>query len=179
MFSVPSLPWPSEGLIMMISRFLFVKENYAFPVFVYQHPCFSNLGSVVAFILSPSRMTDPVLQPTIQWLSLAVESASIGFFFFIYLSTDNLLSDHQDRFCKGRRAGDLLVLFTKPWSSSPTSFNETLTIVQNTEKAFHRVCYKSFICQTIILINYLHYEFYIWLVIYSCGRLLLFQTRQW
>ena len=65
--------------------------------------------------------------------------------FLKHLTSNNLLSDRQYGFLKGRSTGDLLSYLTNTWSSSFRDFGETFAIALDISKAFDRVWHKSLI----------------------------------
>ena len=62
-----------------------------------------------------------------------------------HLSSNNLLSDRQYGFRKGRSTGDLLAYLSESWASSFRDFGESFAVALDIAKAFDRVWHKALI----------------------------------
>ena len=103
------------------------------------------LGSMHLSSLFLRRVTAPT-PPTIALLVsvrlLLRFSKLLNSHFIKHLESNNLLSDHQYGFRKGRSTGDLSYL-THAWSSSLRNFGESFIVALDISKAFDRVWHKA------------------------------------
>ena len=71
----------------------------------------------------------------------------LNFHFMKHLESNNLLSDHQCGFHKGRSTGNLLSYVTYAWSFSLKNFGESFIIALDISKAFDRVWHKALLAK--------------------------------